>query len=349
MTRDDDRFVADLQRAAHLLNLGLGVRVISATLGGFDTHSDQADRHADELRSLDRGVAAFFTTLLPALHGQTCVLVVSEFGRRVRRNNSLGTDHGSAGTAFLLGSRVRGGLTTPHPSLHDLTRRGDLRTHTDFRSIYTTVSNRWLDADGAELLGTSHPELALYEGPPQGTGIAGFLDVDSSAFYAGALRWAAGTGVINGRTPTTFEPYRTMTRGEFAAVLHRAVGSPAPPPGSPTFDDVPPGAFYAVPVAWMAGTGITGGTGPRTFAPDRTLTRAEVATFMWRRAGRPSRAPVVHFEDVPAGRYFSEAVAWMAAEAITTGTSPGRFSPHREVDRAQAVTFLWREAGRPAA
>ena len=57
----------------------------------------------------------------------------------------------------------------------------------------------------------------------------------------------------------------------------------------------------------------------------------------------------MHFDDVPPGRYFSEAVAWMAAEGITTGTAPGRFSPHQEVDRAQAVTFLWREAGRPVA
>ena len=347
--RDSDRFVADLQRAAHLLNLGLGVRVVSATLGGFDTHSEQSARHTEQLTSLDRGLAAFFRALLPALHGQTCVLVVSEFGRRLRRNNSLGTDHGAAGTAFLVGQRVRGGLTTPHPSLTDLTRRGDLRGHTDFRSIYTTIAQRWLATDGAALLGSSHSELDLFTGGPRGTGVAGFLDVDSSAYYAGALRWAAATGVVTGTSATTFEPKRAMTRGEFATILHRAAGSPAPPAGAPQFSDVPSGAFYATPVKWMAGAGITTGTSPGKFSPRKTLSRGEAATFLWRRAGRPTRAATTPFDDVRRGLFFANAVAWMAAEGITTGTAPGRFAPYESVDRAQAVTFLWRAAGWPSA
>ncbi len=345
--RDNDRFVADLQRAAHLLNLGLGVRVVSATLGGFDTHSEQSDRHAEKLTSLDRGLASFFTTLLPALHGQTCVLVVSEFGRRLRRNNSLGTDHGAAGTAFLIGQQVKGGLTTPHPSLTDLTRRGDLRGHTDFRSVYTTIAQRWLATDGAALLGSSHSELDLFTAGPRGTGVAGFLDVDSSAFYAGALRWAAASGVVTGTTPTTFDPGRAMTRGEFATVMHRAAGSPTPPAGAPRFTDVRSGAFYETPVAWMAGAGITTGTSPGRFSPSKTLSRGEAATFLWRRAGRPARTSAVPFDDVRRGLFFADAVAWMAAEGITTGTAPGRFAPYESVDRAQAITFLWREAGRP--
>ena len=52
-------------------------------------------------------------------------------------------------------------------------------------------------------------------------------------------------------------------------------------------------------------------------------------------------------DDVPSGQYYTNAVDWMAAEGITTGTSPTRFSPHDPVTRAQAVTFLWRDAGSP--
>ncbi len=348
VVRSSDRFAADLERAAHVLNLGLGVRIVSATLGGFDTHSDQGPRHADKLTSLDLGIQGFFNTLLPALHGQTSVLVVSEFGRRIRRNNSLGTDHGSAGMAFLIGSRVKGGLAAPYPSLTDVTRRGDLKYSQDFRSLYTTVAQRWLATDGTQLLGASFPEFDLFEGGPRGTGVAGFLDVDGSMYYAGALTWAAGTGVVAGTSPTTFDPHRKITRAEFATIVWRSAGEPAParPSG---FHDIPRGAFCEDAVAWMVEAGITTGTSATHFTPNRTLTRGEAATLLWRWRGRPARVASHTFDDVPPGRYFTDAVRWMAAEGITTGTRPRQFSPHDPVDRAQAVTFLWREAGQPSA
>ena len=346
VTRSDDRFVADLQRAAHVLNLGLGVRVISSTLGGFDTHSAQADRHAEKLAALDSGLREFFATLLPALHGQTTVLVVSEFGRRVRRNSSLGTDHGSAGVCFVIGQRVKGAMKTSYPSLNDLTRRGDMLYQTDFRSIYTTIAEQWLDDDGVRLLGTSHPTVDLFTSGPLGTGVAGFLDVNGAGYYAGALRWASANGIVTGSTPTTFEPGRDMTRAEFATVMWRTAGSPAPGRGS-SFVDVGSSAYYADAVAWMVEQAITTGTSPDRFSPDDPLTRAQAATFIWRWRGRPVRSGAPSFGDVPGGQYYTNAVGWMAADGITTGTAPGRFSPHDPVTRAQAITFLWRDAGSP--
>lgn len=345
--RDDDRFVADLQRAAHLLNLGLGVRAISATLSGFDTHSNQAGRHSDRLGSLDRGIQQFFTQLLPALHGQTTVLVVSEFGRRARRNSSNGTDHGSGGLAFVIGQKVKGGVKTAYPSLTNLTSRGDLRYETDFRSIYTTIAEQWLDDDGVRLLGANYPTLDLFSSGPRGTGIAGFLDVNGAAFYAGGLQWAVGNGIVNGFTPTTFEPNRTMTRSQFAAILWRAAGSPTPSRQA-NFDDVPRGSYFDTAVSWMVEQGITTGTSSSRFSPNDTLTRGQVATFIWRYRGRPSRPGGPSFADVPAGAYYAPAVRWMADEGITLGTSPSEFSPHLAVNRAQAVTFLWRDAGSPS-
>lgn len=344
--RAQARFVADLQRAAHLLNLGLGAQVVSATRGGFDTHSAQADRHRDLLAELDFGIREFFNTLLPALHGQTTVLVVSEFGRRVRRNSSLGTDHGAGGMALAIGSRVKGGLKTGYPSLTDLTRRGDLKFQTDFRSIYTTVAEEWLHDDPVRLLGTSHPSVDLFVGGPVGAGVAGFLDANAGAYYAGALVWAAGNGIVTGTTPTTFEPNRNMTRGEFATVMWRAAGSPTPGAGN-GFVDVSGSAFYAAAVNWMVAQGITTGTAPNRFSPNDPLTRAQAATFIWRARGNPSGSGGPSFSDVAGGQYYTDAVRWMAAEGITTGTSPTRFSPHDHVTRAQAITFLWRDAGSP--
>lgn len=346
VNRSSVRFVADLQRAAHLLNLGLGVQAMSATLGGFDTHSNQAGRHADLLAELDFGIRGFFETLLPALHGQTTVLVVSEFGRRVRRNSSLGTDHGAGGLAMVIGSRVKGGMKTSYPSLTDLSRRGDLKFQTDFRSIYTTIAEEWLHDDGVRLLGTSHPSVDLFDGGPLGEGVAGFLDANSGGFYAGALVWAAANGIVSGTTPTTFEPNRNMTRGEFATVMWRAAGSPTAG-GSAGFGDVPGNAYFAAPVNWMVGQGITTGTGPGRFSPNDPLTRAQAATFIWRARGKPSVSGGPSFSDVQNGQYYTNAVRWMAAEGITTGTSATRFSPHDQVTRAQAVTFLWRDAGSP--
>ena len=71
-----------------------------------------------------------------------------------------------------------------------------------------------------------------------------------------------------------------------------------------------------------------------------------MATFLWRFAGEP-RASSPAFADVPAGSYYHDAVGWLAAQGITTGTSPTTFSPHDIVTRAQMAAFLWRFAGEP--
>ena len=112
------------------------------------------------------------------------------------------------------------------------------------------------------------------------------------------------------------------------------------------FVDVEPGAFYEAAVEWAASNGITTGTSPTTFSPAQTVTRAELATFLWRYAGEPTG--FTHpFTDVTPGSFFEDAVAWLAQSGITTGTSPTTFSPNQAVNRAQMATFLWRFAGEP--
>ena len=349
VTRSGDRFTADLQRGAHLLNLGLGVRCISATLSGFDTHSGQAPRHAEKLTSLDSGLAGFFDTLLPSLHGQTTVVIVSEFGRQLRPNGSDGTDHGTGGCAFVIGDRVRGGVIGEYPSLTDVTRRGDLKHNVDFRALYASVLDTCLAADPEQILGSGATDglSQLFVGGPRGAGTAGFLDVDGSRYYAGALAWAVEQGIVTGTSPTTFDPHRAMTRAEFATIQWRAAGEPKPRGANP-FRDVPNDAFYVDAVLWMVEQGITTGTSADTFDPDRTLTRGECATFMWRRRGQPTAAAVQNFTDVGKGRFYSDAVSWMSATGITVGTSASTFSPHDPVDRAQAIAFVHRDETRPA-
>jgi hypothetical protein len=123
-----------------------------------------------------------------------------------------------------------------------------------------------------------------------------------------------------------------------------ATPSTAAPGG---FGDVDADAFYAQPVQWMANEAITTGTSTGCFSPDRAVTRGEVATFIWRRAGAPAPAAPAAFSDVAASAFYSDAVAWMAASGITTGTSASTYEPQRPVTRGEVATLLWRSVGRP--
>lgn len=116
------------------------------------------------------------------------------------------------------------------------------------------------------------------------------------------------------------------------------------------FTDVPDDAFFAKPVAWAAGAGVTGGTSATTFSPDEDCTRAQAVTFIWKVLG--SQEPVSKtnpFTDVSAEDYYYKAVLWAVENGITKGATDTTFAPNDTVTRAQFVTFLWRAANAPAA
>ena len=110
-----------------------------------------------------------------------------------------------------------------------------------------------------------------------------FVDVHA-AWAQSPVGWAAEVGVTTGVAPDRFAPNRLITRGEFATILHRVAGSPGGP--ALAFVDVPT-AYQQAPVAWMAAEGITNGTSTDHFSPNRLLSRAEVATFLYRYVGEP--------------------------------------------------------------
>ncbi|MEM8706672.1 MAG: S8 family serine peptidase [Actinomycetota bacterium] len=111
------------------------------------------------------------------------------------------------------------------------------------------------------------------------------------------------------------------------------------------FADVRAGAFYERGVEWMVAEGITQGTSPTTFSPGASVTRGQLATFLYRFAGSPDVTSGTNFTDVAPTVYYADAVAWMVAEGITTGTSATTFSPNAGVTRAQLAAFLYRFAG----
>jgi len=142
-----------LRQVAALVAAGFSTRVYYVSLGGFDTHSGQLNRHQRLLQTLDDALVAFQRDLTARrLDQQVMTMTFSEFGRRPAENESGGTDHGTAAPLFILGGSLRGGWYGAAPSLA-VEQKQDLTFSTDFRQVYATVLDRWLGAPSASILG----------------------------------------------------------------------------------------------------------------------------------------------------------------------------------------------------
>lgn len=147
------RFASSMRLIAQMIAGKLPTKVYYAHMTGFDTHAAQRGAHETLLLQLAEGVSSFYKDLEAQGNAErVVVLAFSEFGRRVAENGSGGTDHGTAAPMFVFGKALKGGLYGSHPSLTDLTE-GDLKHGIDFRSVYSTVLDRWLGADPQKILG----------------------------------------------------------------------------------------------------------------------------------------------------------------------------------------------------
>ena len=117
------------------------------------------------------------------------------------------------------------------------------------------------------------------------------------------------------------------------------------------FDDVPSGAWYEDAVNWCQENGIMGGTSETAaiFEPDTTMSRAMLATVLYRQSGSPAAGTGPAFSDWTRGTWYSDAVVWAAGEGVITGYDNGLFGVNDPVTREQLATILWRYAGRPSA
>ncbi|MCU0309718.1 MAG: DUF1501 domain-containing protein [Acidimicrobiales bacterium] len=156
------KLVKEMTLAARLINADLGVRVLGVSYGDFDSHANQPAMHDARMAELDAGLRAFFATLSPTFAGRTTVMTFSEFGRRLERNGSNGTDHGTASSLLLVGQNVAGGLKGTPPSLTALTPGRQLIATSDFRQVFATVLTRWLNADARQILGADYAPLDLF-------------------------------------------------------------------------------------------------------------------------------------------------------------------------------------------
>src|SRR5256886_1422600 len=161
-----NQLAAALQLAAELIVTGTGVKLLHVTLGGFDTHYTEINRHDALMSYLDSAVSAFHDDLTAyGMADRVLVATWSEFGRRPKENASGGTDHGTASPVIVIGDPVNGGLYGETPALAKLDQLGDLSFGVDFRAVYQEILSSHLGVDGKEILGQSFDRVPFVKAP----------------------------------------------------------------------------------------------------------------------------------------------------------------------------------------
>jgi uncharacterized protein (DUF1501 family) len=150
----DNWFSHKLAGLAAYIAVGLPMRVVTIRApGGYDTHADQAGDLEDNLRETCEGILAFQRDLESrGLADRVLIEMWSEFGRRPEENGSLGTDHGAAGCAFVIGSKAKGEMVGEFPGLATLDQDDNLRWTSDFRAMYCSLLEQWLGYDAEAII-----------------------------------------------------------------------------------------------------------------------------------------------------------------------------------------------------
>ena len=149
-----------LKIVARLVKGGLRTRVYMVSIGGFDTHSVQVNQtdtttgaHATLLQRVSDAVKAFMDDLkFLGVQKRVYGMTFSEFGRRIKSNSSLGTDHGAAAPVILFGEYVAGGILGNNPALPANANVNDnVPMQYDFRSVYASILSNWFCVDNTTL------------------------------------------------------------------------------------------------------------------------------------------------------------------------------------------------------
>ena len=149
----DSNLAQQLDVVAKLIAAGSPTKVWSVSLGGFDTHANEANAQAELLGVVSDSLSRFMGQLKATTRSNdVTIMVYSEFGRRVAGNGSQGTDHGTSGPMFVIGNSIKGGFYGDQPSLKNLVK-GDLAVTTDFRDVYATMIEKVLKSPVDPTLG----------------------------------------------------------------------------------------------------------------------------------------------------------------------------------------------------
>ncbi len=152
----------NLKQIAELMTADTATKVYYVTLAGFDTHAGQKSKQQRLLTQYAESVKAFTDDLKSnGLFDDTLIMTFSEFGRRVKQNAGGGTDHGTASNVYLAGGKLKKAGFYNAPSDLSALQNGDLVHEIDFRHIYATILEDWLEADAGVILGGDFAKLGF--------------------------------------------------------------------------------------------------------------------------------------------------------------------------------------------
>lgn len=228
-----------------------------------------------------------------------------------------------------------------------------------------TTTTTWPDGKEAVAVITPEGDAAITVTAPSGEIIAKvelpadlgagkeFEDVEEGQWYKEAVSTVTAYGLFSGTSETKFSPNEPMTRGMLATVLHNLSGKPGYGVGDNSFDDVKPSAWYADPVEWAAQTNVVAGYGNGKFLPNKSVTREQLVTMLYRFA-RLIGAESVRENDLSGfqdtGRisnFAKDAMQWAVAEGIISGRSEGGklyIAPLAAATRAEVAKVMARFA-----
>jgi uncharacterized protein (DUF1501 family) len=157
----------DLDKIAALIEADVPAKLYYTSFrdNAFDTHVHQPNLHKRLLTYASDAIRGFMNDLdRMGKSKEVVLLVMTEFGRRVPENTSLGTDHGAAGPMFIIGSSVKGGHYGKIPDLvNGLDDGENLKYTTDFRSVYATVIDKWLQVDSKNILRKNFQTFDIFD------------------------------------------------------------------------------------------------------------------------------------------------------------------------------------------
>lgn len=167
-----------------------------------------------------------------------------------------------------------------------------------------------------------------------------FPDVKEGQWYMKAVEFVVTRKLMVGYPNGSFEPQGNITRAEFAQIIYSTAGRPGA--GSATFTDVKAGAWYATPVSWAADQKIVSGVGHNQFAPNREITREQLATMLWAYAGRPEPTQTtLNFSDADkASSYAKKALLWANENKVMGGKGNGILDAKGKATRAETAQMV---------
>ena len=176
-------------------------------------------------------------------------------------------------------------------------------------------------------------------GRPAPTAAEEFSDVRSSAWFADAVAWAAGEGLVSGFSDGTYRPSEPVNRAQLASMLWNLADRPVATAPA-TFSDIGPGAWHAAAIAWLTELGYADGFPNGTFRPLDPVKRAQGVS--WLHTAR-------QFDDVAAGAWYAADVDWARYREVVEGFEDHTFRGDVAADRATTVGVLWQLMDAPTA